>query len=140
MKRLLLALYLLLPGASLAEPGWEGLTATESVRLAINTGGIRKVTYPMGAAGNIVGVLTPKVCREVWIRVSNLSDGQIVTQNLWVFDCAGRAGQLAVAGNLLSRDDYDHTASAQSIGVERYMQRIPPGSIYATAETKVCKK
>lgn len=118
---------------------WASIGSNGKESLFIDTKRITSATYPMGAAGNIVGVLTPKVYREAWVTVAD-AEGKTVAQLLWVFDCASRAGELAATFSNDATGSYDKTSSAQSIGVERYMQRIPPNSFYETAQPIVCKK
>jgi hypothetical protein len=114
-------------------------TDAEGTSYVIDTAKIGKHTYPMGAGGNLVGVLTPKEYSEAWAKRLN-QNGQTVGQHLWVFDCNSRAGQLALADTAEASKSYDVTAQAQSTGVERYMQRIVPSSWYEVAEKVVCKK
>lgn len=140
-KFILLGLALLssVHAARAQQPNWVPIGSNGKENLFIDTKRITSTTYPMGAAGNIVGVLTPKVYREAWVTLGD-SEGKTVAQMLWVFDCASRAGELAAVFSNNTPGSYDKTASAQSIGVERYMQRIPPNSFYETAQPIVCKK
>ncbi len=124
--------------AQAQRPNWVLIgPAAENGKLFIDTTRITSTTYPMGAAGNLVGALTPKVYKEAW--VTWFEGEKIIAQMLWVFDCGNRAGELAMDTNDKG-SSYDNTSSAQSIGVERYMKRIPPNSFYEMAQPIICKK
>jgi hypothetical protein len=112
---------------------------SEGTSYLIDTKTIGKHVYPTGAGGNLVGVLTPKEYRETWANKIN-DQGERIEQYLWVFDCHSRAGTLAISNSRDASKSSDVTAQAQSIGVERYMQRIPPNSWYDFAEKIVCKR
>ena len=133
------ALLSVVHAAQAQQPNWVPLGTNGKENLFIDTKRITSTTYPMGAAGKTVGVLTPKVYREAWVTMGD-SEGKTVAQMLWVFDCASRAGELAAAFSKKAPGSYNRTASAQSIGVERYLQRISPNSFYETAQPIVCKK
>jgi len=68
------------------------------------------------------------------------SDGKITKQVLWVFDCTGRAAELAAAFSVQTPTEtsYNLTDYAEAIGVERFMRRFPPTSFYNTVQTIVC--
>src|SRR5438876_405806 len=85
--------------------------------------------YPIGGAGHLMGTPARKTYKEAWLMFID-SDGKIVKQALWVFDCTGRAGELAASVSLQmsTEQSYDLTAYAQGIGVERYLRRIRPMS------------
>lgn len=125
-----------------AQPQWSLIGSDGKETLYVDTDRIAKVQYPMGAGGNLVGVLTPKSYKQAWITAVD-PEGKTTRQLLWVFDCTGRAGELAdqitETTATTTQKSYDVTSNAQSIGVERYMQQIPPNSFYEAAQKAVCR-
>lgn len=125
--------------ANAQKQGWASIGFSTKGEMLIETKRITSTTYPTGGAGNLVGVLTPKSYAEAWITLTD-GTGSTIEQLLWVFDCKGRAGELAAVKTGDDPGSYDRTSSALTIGVERHMQRIPPNSLYELAEPIVCKR
>ena len=140
MKNSLALLILLLWPAHLirAEPDFHYLGFNGKETLMLDPTRVTTVQYPI-AAGPGAGTRSQKAYKEAWIMFIN--EGQIAKQALWVFDCTGRAGELAASVLLQNSSDksYDLTAYAQGIGVERYLRRIRPMTAFEAAQRIVCE-
>ena len=101
---------------------------------------LRTIQYPIGGTGNLLGMPTHKTYKETWVLFID-SDLKIAKQVLLVFDCLGRAAELAASVSFQTSTDksYDLSAYAEGIGAERFMRRIPPMSPYDTAQKVVCQ-
>jgi hypothetical protein len=119
--------------AEMVPLGYNG----EGVNFVIDTGTIERKSYSTLIPAGAVHTIEPKMYRQVWVQGFNaekVSTGQF----LWVFNCEGRAGELASAA-ADTKKNYDVTARVMSGTIDPYMQAIPPNSFYKSVEKIVCK-
>jgi hypothetical protein len=136
----LLSLFLLPGHHSRAEPAFHNLGFNGKETLMLDAAGIKTTQYPIASADGLTGAPTRKTYKETWVMFIG-ADGTISKQVLWVFDCTGRAAELAANFSLpaSAETSYDLTHYVQGIGVERYMRRFPPTSFYEPAQKIVCQ-
>jgi hypothetical protein len=135
----LLSLLLLPAHLARAEPVFHNLGFNGKETLMLDLTRITTTQYPVGGAG-LADTPTQKTYKETWVMFIG-ADGTITKQVLWVFDCTGRAAELAASFSLQTPTErsYDLTAYVEGIGVERYLRRFPPTSFYEPIQKIVCQ-
>lgn len=114
---------------------WEIIGSSKNTNIYVDSRSVRAVEYPNPLPGHIGGTRRATYT-EVWIKGEDAA-GKPAGKYLWMFDCNGRAAEMAA---VTSKGSQDLTARSQQVGVEPYMIRIPPESLYSTVEKRVCKK
>ena len=137
MKRALgIVLVAMITSSAAAQaPPLEHVGMFDNINLYIDSQSIRRVEYPHPFPGRIGGTRTAAYT-EVWIKGQDAAGVQ-TGQYLWTFDCNGRAAEMA---SVSPKSTQDVTAKAHQIGVEPWMTRIPPDSLYSIVEKRVCRK
>jgi hypothetical protein len=96
---LLILLLLLSAQLTRAEPKSYYLGYNGKETLMLDPTRISDAQYPVRGAGSLTATPARKTYKEAWVMFID-SDGKIAKQVLWVFDCTGRAAELAASFSL----------------------------------------
>jgi len=107
----------------------------------VDTSRVEDIRYPIPEPPGPRPANAPpstKVYKQTWASAYD-GNNVLVGQYLWVFDCRGRAAQLAVVDARDPNNDYDLTAQVLRLGVTSLLKAIPPISYFKFTEPVVCK-
>ena len=117
---------------------WVLVGKAENTTLHVNPNAIERQDYRTGTGPTLVQRLETKTYRQTWMMENN-TQGRTIRQYFWVFDCAGRAGELAASDLVDPSKSYDNSYLARNQGIEPHLQLIPPVSVAKNAQDVVCK-